>query len=201
MAHLLTLLLYLSLLSTTLFAKDLGVNGHLFAIEEEDLLVYLQNKFSSTPLPESAIIEFREQSTKSLRQPKGLGLPKAAASRSFTYDPKIMVHEDIKDASGKVIVAKGTTYNPLSNHSLTSPLLFFDGRDESQLEWAKSEIGLWILTDGAPLEIEEKESNPTYFDQNGFLTQKLGIQAIPAKVTQEGDHLKIEEIILKGRIS
>jgi conjugal transfer pilus assembly protein TraW len=38
-----------------------------------------------------------------------------------------------------------------------------------------------------------------YFDQGGMLTKKLGIQHVPASVTQEDLHLRIEEVPLSSQ--
>ena len=189
MAYFLRLLLFLLPLSAS--AKDFGTRGTLFNIQEECLLTVLEKKLLSLSNVEFAT----EKALESIKVPKGLSLPLASANRSFTFDPSIVVQESIKDGKGNVIVPKGTRYNPLITHSLNTPLLFFNGGDPIQLKWAKSELNsLWILTDGSPIEMEKIEGIPIYFDQGGQLIKKLGIKAIPAKVSQENDHLKVEEI-------
>ena len=92
----------------------------------------------------------------------------------------------------------GTHVNPLEHTSLAAPMLFFDGSDESHLQWALAEnaSSRLILTKGSPLQLEEKIERPVFFDQQALLTKKLKIQFIPARVTQEGVVLKIEEIDL-----
>ena len=62
---------------------------------------------------------------------------------------------------------------------------------------AGTEIQMDPLVKGKPLDLEAKEKLPTYFDQFGSLTHKLKIKHVPAKVTQEGLQLKIEEILLE----
>lgn len=186
------LILYFAFIPLLLGAKDFGTQGTLFTVQEESLLELIKRKLLSL---DGVSIDTTRALT-AIRNPKGISLPTANSYRSFTYDPSIVVGQDIKDREGQIIVAKGTRHNPLASHPLSSTLLLFDGRDEEQLNWAKSEQGLWILTQGSPLEIEEQTGIPTYFDQNGVLSQKLGIQAIPAKVTQEKHLLKIEEIPL-----
>ena len=194
MAYLLRLLLLLFPLSV--FPKDFGIRGTLFVIQEECLLTVLEKKLLSLTNVEFAT----EKALESIKVPKGLSLPLASSNRSFTFDPSIVVQESIKDGKGNVIVPKGTRYNPLITHALNTPLLFFNGGDPIQLKWAKSELNsIWILTDGSPIEMEKTEGIPIYFDQGGQLTKKLGIKAIPAKVSQENDHLKVEEILLRDQ--
>jgi conjugal transfer pilus assembly protein TraW len=38
---------------------------------------------------------------------------------------------------------------------------------------------------------------PVYYDQQGVLTRRLGIQQVPALVSQEGLRLRIDEMVLR----
>jgi conjugal transfer pilus assembly protein TraW len=51
-----------------------------------------------------------------------------------------------------------------------------------------------ILTGGSYLDLMRRWKRPVFFDQQGTLTEKLGIRHVPALVTQDGKRLKIEEI-------
>jgi conjugal transfer pilus assembly protein TraW len=51
-----------------------------------------------------------------------------------------------------------------------------------------------ILTGGSYLDLMRRWKRPVFFDQQGTLTDKLGIRHVPALVTQDGKRLKIEEI-------
>ena len=54
-----------------------------------------------------------------------------------------------------------------------------------------------ILVKGEPLKLQrelKKQKIWIYFDQAGFLTQKLEIKEVPALVTQDGLRLKISII-------
>ena len=116
--------------------------------------------------------------------------------RVFYYDPTITLPQDLKDHEGRVFARKGDTANPLQITPLTKLMLFIDGEDGRQVKWAlhqslKSKI---ILVKGSPLKLEETHGYRFYFDQLGLLTKKLGITQVPAKVSQEGHQLKIEEV-------
>jgi conjugal transfer pilus assembly protein TraW len=52
-----------------------------------------------------------------------------------------------------------------------------------------------ILTGGSYLELMRQWKRPVFYDQQGALTEKLGIRHVPALVSQEGNKLKIEEIL------
>ena len=90
--------------------------------------------------------------------------------------------------------------NPLEHISLSSGLIFLDGTRETHLAWAREQVGnfKWILVKGKPIEIEEKEKRPIYFDQLGVYTSRFHIENIPAKVIQRGKHLQVEECVLEG---
>ncbi len=191
MAYFLTLLLFCS---ANLSAKDFGVFGATFVIQEEDLIVVLQERLAKAKLEEKQILELQDAFIESVKNPKGKKLPKAIYPRIFEFDPTLCMQEDIKDQDGKIIVSKGMQFNPLNSIVLRNGLLFFDGNDKKQLAWAKQLQGLWVLTAGNPLEVESRENRPVYFDQAGYLTSKLKIESLPARVTQKGLKLKIEEI-------
>ena len=84
-------------------------------------------------------------------------------------------------------------------------LIFIDGNDKSQTEYGLSkykelnEKVKIILINGSPtdLMIEHKNKTQFYFDQDGVLTNKLGIKHVPAIVTQDGLRLKVTEVVLK----
>jgi hypothetical protein len=117
-------------------------------------------------------------------------------SRVFHYDPTYVVPESVTDGQGKVIARKGATVNPLKGLELSSGLLFLDGTNPAHIQWAAKQKGSfkWILVRGNPFALEEQEKRPVYFDQNAFTTKKLRIQHVPARVTQDGLKLKIEEV-------
>ncbi len=53
-----------------------------------------------------------------------------------------------------------------------------------------------ILITGSPIKMMERAGLPIYFDYQGKLTTKLGIKHVPAIVNQQGNRLRIEEVLL-----
>ena len=176
-----------------LSAKDFGNYGTVFHIAEENLLTVLRERLAKAQLDEEKRKLIRKAFVKSIQSPKGRTLPKADKLRVFEFDPTIRAQEDVKDHEGKVIISKGTQINPLDVSKLRENLLFFDGADQKQVAWAKNHEGRWILANGRPLDLEESEQKAVYFDQGGYLSARLGIQALPAKVKQGSKKLIIEE--------
>lgn len=197
-----SLLLFSILPVCSLVAKDLGTWGHTYAIEEQDFLDYLRSKILAISQNEmmSKLQQFKDQIVDVANEPAAVkGLREASQYRCYYFDPTMTLADDVRDAEGKVIIKKGTTFNPLEKFSLEGELLFFDGSNAKHLAWAKvQERGHWILVKGRPLELEETEACPVYFDQGGLLSKRLRFQHIPVRVSQQGLNLKIEEIPVGG---
>lgn len=188
---------------TALAAKDLGVFGEVFEIEEADLLEVIQGKLAD--LEKSGELQNHQakiarKTQEIIERPNAVaGITHTTKPRTFIYDPSITLTSDIADHEGRVFAAKGERINPLNYRSMTKPLLFIDGDEGDHLTWAFSQIKLHpqakiILVKGAPLQIMQEMGMQVYFDQHGKITNKLGITQVPAKVTQQGDYLQIEEV-------
>lgn len=202
MADLLKFTLLLTSLTIPIGAQDFGTYGNTYPIEEEDLIEYIKARIRS--LDNQALDEIQSKLSKHYKgrfqRPKPIDwLGRAEKHKILYFDPTIITKEDIKDEKGKVVIPKGTSYNPLEHTSLSQDLLFFDGDQEEHIKWAKSfgDQTKWILINGKPLELEEQEKRPVFFDQYGILSKKLSIKAIPARISQEGKLLKIELIPLE----
>lgn len=182
--------------SDCLESKDFGIQGELFVLEEESLMKVLRRKIAqlSSANNMNSLLESLQDKAQPLKSPL---VPSEALSRKvYYYDPTYVLKEPITDKEGQTLFAKGTKVNPLQHTKLTTGLLFFDGSSTSHLAWARSQRGSfkWILVQGNPLQLEEKENRPIYFDQQGFSISKFQIEHIPARITQEDLLLKIEEI-------
>ena len=198
------ILVFLNLFTSMTYAQDYGNHGHVFPIIEESLIEYLEKRIQSLTQQEREDISHKVQEhyKKTLLNPNPVKNIKRALTHAVHYfDPKIVAKQDIQDAQGKIIVEKGASYSPLEHVSLSEDLLFFDGDDAAHIEWAKSLEGStkWILVAGHPLDLEKQENHAVYFDQNGLLTRKLNITAIPARVSQDGVLLKIEAVPMEGK--
>jgi conjugal transfer pilus assembly protein TraW len=193
----LLILLSLLLSSHDLFAANLGVHGELFPVVEENLLERIRSK-ADCGIPEMVL----DKLVALVEEPRvHRRLPNAVNSRSFEFDPSIVLKRDIPDGSGGVLYRRGHRLNPLDLVDLAAPLLFFNGSEESHLSWAREEHSgsKWILVAGSPLGLAEQEAREVYFDQGGYLVHKFGIEALPARVSQKKKILLIEEIELKEK--
>ncbi|MBP6985483.1 MAG: type-F conjugative transfer system protein TraW [Alphaproteobacteria bacterium] len=200
-------LLVVTALAYQACARDYGTFGHTYPIDEPDLLQDIQTKLMK--LEESGLIqhhqnEILEKTKASLANPPAVkGIVKATQNREYSIDPSIVVPYDLKDHEGRIFQKAGTKFNPLSTNPLRTKLVFIQGEDKAQVKWVQEKFFdpdikvKVILVSGAPFELMESWDKPVFFDQGGVLTGKFEIQAVPAVVEQEGQHLKISEIALK----
>lgn len=193
------------LLSVSARAQDLGVIGPVFPIAEPSLIEVILAKLREADA--NGVMARLQRDTQAnvqrgIEQPAPVtGITKTTKARSFYYDPSIVVPYAITDAEGKLIVAPGTKVNPLDTVSLSKRLLFIDARDAAQIGRARGILEEHggkvkvILTGGSYLELMRHWKRPVFYDQQGQLTDQLGIRHVPALVTQEGRRLRIDEIL------
>ena len=185
-------------------ARDFGVMGQTWAIEEPDLLATIGDRLSAMQanggierMQRALVVRARERV---MRPTPVRGLVRATAPRRWAYDPSIVVEHDIRDAQGNLIAARGRRVNPLDFVSMRTSLVFVDGDDRAQIEWAtkrfspaKAKI---IFTSGSPFLAMKERQRRFFFDQRGQLTSKFGVAHLPAVVRAAGDYLVIEEIVV-----
>jgi conjugal transfer pilus assembly protein TraW len=192
-------------ISLSALAKDLGTFGDLFPIQEKSLLQVIQDKLQT--LNQEGILQdhqkkIQEKVQRKLQNPPSVqGVKATVKPRRFSYDPSFVVSRDLKDHQGHIFCARGKKINPLHYRSLIKPLLFIDGENSEQVSWMQAQRKVFqnakiVLVKGSPFKLSQKLVIPVYFDQQGLLTRKLGICQVPARVTQKGDKLWIEEVLL-----
>ncbi|MCY3732012.1 MAG: type-F conjugative transfer system protein TraW, partial [Rhodospirillaceae bacterium] len=185
-------------------AKDLGVWGEVWPIEEADLLEQVEETLEAlqrsgewTRMEEAAKARARER----LEAPPPVpGIVPASEPRSWLYDPAIVVQEDVLGPGGIVIAPAGTRIEPLSHRPMTQALLFIDGTRRVEVQWALAQVAPTriVLLSGRPFDLARAHGRAFYFDQGGVLAQRFGLRATPARMRQEGLKLRIEEVPLRG---
>jgi conjugal transfer pilus assembly protein TraW len=187
-------------------AEDLGTLGPTYPIAEPHLLRFIEGRLKEKERSgelQRLLAEARERGVRSVRQPAPVdGLQRTRTPRSFHVDPSITLERNIVDATGRVLFAAGTRANPLEIVSLSRDLLLFDGRDPAQVTYAKALMDLspgrikLILTAGSYLDLMRRWQQPVYYDQQGRLVKRFGIHQVPARVTQDGLQLRVDELVL-----
>ena len=185
-------------------ARDYGQQGAVFPVIETDLLSVIQNKLTRMQASGALDRANRELAARTearvKRPPAVKGIVAASQSRSWIHDPTIIVEQDLRDAKGRVVVARGTRVNPLDTVSLRQRLVFLDGDDPVQVAWATGKTtslnAKLILVRGSPFALMKAEQRRFYFDQSGTLTTKFGVRAVPAVIEQAGRVLRVSEIVI-----
>lgn len=196
------LLAVLILFSDLCFAKNFGLQGTTYPIKEEDLLTVINRELlhlEQTGKLKELNEQFSKNALETAQRPKPVnGIIRTIEPRQRRIDPSQTLDTDAILPSGQVIARAGSRINPFDRMTLTKHLIFINGDDAEQVEWAvgysKKHRSKIVLTQGEPFKLAKKNSLQFYFDQSGFLTTRWNIQQVPAVVRQEGRILLIEEI-------
>jgi conjugal transfer pilus assembly protein TraW len=197
-----------ALLLTTLFsavganAVDLGTIGPTYVITEPDFVDEM-TEIARKKVVSGEWKRVEENVKRGAMQffenvPALAAIATADNARVFYFDPAVRLKEPISDHLGNMIYAAGTVVNPLDVLPLSEPFLFIDGRDTRQLTYAKQQYERLqgrlklILTAGPFLAISKDWPVAVYYDQQGLMTARLGIDRVPALVSQEDRRLRIE---------
>ncbi len=208
----LTAVLLISLMSITtlivdpVFAKNFGVWGAIFPVEEQDIREFIYQRLKemeqngeTAKLKEKFIKNVKEHS---LRPAPVAGLTTTDNPKIFYYDPAYVLNKNIEDDKGNIIAKAGIVINPLDTITLHGVLFFLNADDKRQIKWAlanikKNDYVKYILVQGNIKEAGKRLNDRIYFDQYGVISKKLGIRHIPCIVKQKGKRLQIEEYALK----
>jgi conjugal transfer pilus assembly protein TraW len=205
------LLPLLILYSNVLSAKDLGAQGPIYDIKEQDALEWIEQRLNQ--MDKSGEIQRHQEKLKkqalfSIRNPKAVkNISKATVSRQYEQDLSFVLSYDIKTPEGKIIHRAGDIINPLRLNNIAvennKALIFIDGEDVSQLTWALKQqkkrasnnmLSKLVLTNGSATDLMEHHQIRFYFDQAGKLVNHFKIKHVPAIVEQKGDKLIISEV-------
>lgn len=186
-------------------ARDFGQLGQTFPIAEADLLTTIEARLQraqATGEMDRVNATFAKRVEAKVRRPVPVaGITAAEEPRTWDYDPTITLEREIRDHKGQLIAAAGQRINPLDFVSMRQSLVFVDGDDAAQLDWATkryTELNAKIIfVSGSPIESMTSRKRRFFFDQEGRLTSKFGIRHTPAVVVQSGKLLHVSETVLK----
>ena len=196
--------MWLTLCSNSLQAKDLGVYGTLYRIQEQDALEWISNRLHQ--LEQSGQLEamnkqLQAKVSKKIYRPKPvLGLTKTTTPSVRYRDLTAEAPADIRDDQGNLIYRKGTRVQAPILYQSAKALLFLDGDDKAQVKWAlkeyaqRGDLAKLVLINGSIIELMQENEIRFYFDQAGRLINHFKIKQIPAIVERKDNQLKISEI-------
>jgi len=188
-------------------ARDYGAAGQSFPIIEPDLLATIEARLGQAQASgelERTNALFAKRVADRVRRPVPVrGVTPAQVARSWEYDPTIKLEKDISDQKGHLIAAAGQKLNPLEFVSVGQALVFIDGDNAEELNWATGRYtdlnAKIIFVNGSPFEQMSARKRRFYFDQEGKLAGKFGIAHTPAIISQAGKVMRISETVLPGR--
>lgn len=186
-------------------ATHLEAIGPVYPIGEEDalqmILKRLEDKAKSGELEalKQAGIQRSLNSIKHMKPVPGIQTVSVRSQRLI--DPSVTYQQAVTTDEGRIVVPAGTTINPLDVMPFSKVLVFFDGRDQAQVAAVKHLLAkpaarpvMPILVAGSWLELSRAWKTQVFYDQQGVLTQRFGISAVPAVIRQNGRRLQIDEI-------
>lgn len=200
------LLLWLALWGGAACAEDLGAIGPTYEIAERDLIDALKDKYRRMERSgELARLheDYKAKVIEGIERPRPVpGIKPTEIARTYYVDPAYTLERPVQDEHGRILFPAGYKVNPFDYDRMTKTLLFFDGRDKKQLEFARRLIKESeqevkpILVAGEPMALMRAWKRPVYYDQGGALSRRFGIRQSPAVVRQEGKRLRVDEIRL-----
>ncbi|OGB70621.1 MAG: type-F conjugative transfer system protein TraW [Burkholderiales bacterium RIFOXYC12_FULL_65_23] len=200
--------LLLAALAMSAQAIELGRIGPTYPIGEESALDMVMKKLRQKErsgelkrLQEEGI----RRSMASIRNmPPVEGIATVRSRAQRLIDPTVSYSRSVTTDDGRVVIRAGTRVNPLDTISLSKTLVFFDGRDPEQREAvarlvaSKGQLRLKpILVAGSWLDLTKAWKTQVFYDQQGVLSRRFGITAVPAVIRQQGRMLVLDEIPAK----
>lgn len=192
-------------------ATDIGTYGDTWAIQEHDLIAVLRQRLQahfSTQSPAAWARDRQHKAERAARRPPAVaGLVTGRDTHTRLFDPALILTRDIINPNGDVIAHQGQRVSPFDVlPAFDETLYFIDADDPRQTAWMQQQrpttpAGIIILVKGSIRDSASAFGVRIYFDQNGSLTTRLGIQQVPARVTQAAGKplLRITEFGLPDR--
>jgi len=215
--------LMLLVISSIATAKDFGIKGHVYAIEEQPFLQMIDERLKKVDM-EKEKEKMQALAKRRVENPRAVdGISSAKKDRSFYWDPTYIVEKDIILPCGKLLHKAGTKVNPLDHMDFDRRLFVIDARNEGEVDWLKSKLkenielskikaksnseeikqleDRILLVGGKPFDLadelkEEGIDMTVYFDQNAEITGRFGIKYTPALAYQEDKKIRIDQFNL-----
>ncbi|MGF7154782.1 type-F conjugative transfer system protein TraW [Novosphingobium gossypii] len=186
-------------------AVDHGQMGEAWPIAEPDLLEVIRGRLETaraTGKLDELNARFAERVKARVQRPTPVaGIASAIEDKSWEYDPTVAIEKDVRDHKGNLIAAAGQRINPLDTIGLKQKLVFINGDRPEEVSWAMAQgddlKAKVIIVRGSPFDLMKANQRRFYFDQEGSLTAKFGIEHTPASVEQAGRILIVREVALK----
>lgn len=198
-------------LASCTFAEDLGKLGKTYPIGEDNLLALIKNR-ASQMVQSGEWEKLHQRVIKKTEQridypPIISGISKTTESSVRYYDPSIKINQDIIDPFTKKVIAKrGQIINPTTYMPFNNELIFIDGRDDLQIQYAINQsktspfrVSIILIAANKFRKLLKEQHQVMYYDQGAVLVKKFNIQHVPTIIYQDQSQptkLRIEEVKL-----
>lgn len=199
---------------TDLHAENLGQHGQTYALDQdarESIKDVIRQKQKMGEV-DQFWINYRAKTIEAIKHPTPLDVPSSYSQRTELRDLKFTFSSDIRDERGVVLVKKGTAVEPLRLQPLQSGMVFIDGRDQRQVDYAialgRKQPMKIVLTAGSPFELRVRYQNanwwggtktiPFYYDQRKMIINSMAriygvhLGSVPVALTQDRDQLRVQ---------
>jgi conjugal transfer pilus assembly protein TraW len=207
-------IVFLTLLcSPAAYCENLGVTGQSYALDKdarEQMKDVVRRKQANGEL-DAYWNNYRNKFIDAIKHPTPLNVKSNYDARSEIHDLAFVLPQDYVNERGQIVARRGTVIKPLRIQPLRSGLIFIDGRDQKQIDYAiklgRKDAFKIVLTAGSPFELRVKYQNakwrigtgiPFYFDQRKMIIDNfkklygVNINSVPAVLYQKDDKLAIE---------
>lgn len=198
---------------TCVAAEDLGTKAPIFSADQdgrEQLKALAKQKVDQGAF-DAFKREFIKRNVDAIKNPAPLGIGTAYGHRIELKEARYVMPSDVKDQDGRTVVRRGAVIEPLRINPLQSGLMFIDGRDEAQVQYAIKAYRAMplkiVLVAGSAFDLRVRFKDlvvngmrtvPFYFDQRAMIIRQLNalyridINSVPALLTQAGDNVRLE---------
>jgi conjugal transfer pilus assembly protein TraW len=185
------------MLSSAVYARDLGVVGKLYPIQERDALEELESR--------AAKVDWKKKLGKikpeKYRPENSVSLPRASKSSVRLVDVTYVLDIDVPDGKGGIVYPKGYSFNPLDYVPFRRTIVVINAQDHEQVAWFKSSeyakrIDVMLLiTEGGYLEVSKSLNRPIFYADTR-IAEKFQIHSVPAIVRQSGRMMEVTDVYI-----
>lgn len=194
------------------WAEDLGSKAQTYQLDRDAREVFkdIVRQKQRTGELNQFWQNYQEKTIASIKHPTPLGIKSDYTARQELRDLRFFMARDMHNEKGHLLVKAGMVVEPLKIQPLVSGLIFIDGRDPKQVDYAisqgrKQPLKI-VLTAGSPYDLRVKyqrhdwwggKTIPFYFDQRKMIINTLkrlygiDVNVVPVMLTQSGDKLAV----------
>lgn len=178
------------------YGNNVGTFGDTYPVAEKSLLVLFKERLQQMDLSKLQN-QWVETVVQYATRPAPIQLKHAEFFHQESFDPSIILTQDIRDAKGHLLYAKGMRINPLDYLPHYQPhLLFINADNEKELTYTVDCLQKYpdlkiILIQGDVPKTAQVFNHAVYFDQGGHLVARFELHETPALLYRQEKHFMI----------